>query len=415
MAIPLKHLFPGPPAARESRSAEFIRTINMIVSLEQLLEQLCSHVRELYGAETVFILLSEPITGRYSGRIARGSQVASLPRFSFGRMEPLARWLNVNKTTLDIRSDTEVVRYLAPAEREILELNGIALVVPLIALNRLSGMLLLTTPAPGAPLGRDEREVLGRVVAQVAPAIEHALIAEQQENSLRKILHADKLATVGELAAGAAHEIRNPLTSIRSTVQYLRRDVPPEKRQYVDGILEEVDRIDGIIKGLLSLSRSSDLRIGSFDLASLLATVLTLLEPEFRAHGVEVFQELSGSPEVIEGDAGQLRQVFVNVLMNALQATPAGGSVSVRLTKPSTGLLAVNITDTGCGIPEADLAKVFNPFFTTKENGTGLGLSISYGIVTRHGGEIEVQSRCVDPDRGTTVAIRLPRTWGKQP
>jgi signal transduction histidine kinase len=399
---------------RDDRTAEFLRSINMIVSLEQLLERFCAHILERSGAGSVYVLLFEPITERYTGRLTKGGREEQLSGFSFARTEPLVRWLNVNQVPLDIRGDRDIVRFLAQSERDELERNGIALVVPLIALNRLSGMLLLSAPPGAQPYGREEIDILARLASQAAPSIEHALIAEQQEDSLKRILHADKLAIVGELAAGAAHEIRNPLTSIRSTVQYLQRDVAPEKQAYVQGIIEEVDRIDGIIKGLLSLSRTSDLTMSTVDLGTLLTTTLTLLDPEFRKRGIIVRREFPETGSDMEGDAAQLKQVFLNILMNALQATDEGGSVSVRIGTALPGMLTVTITDSGSGIPEAQLSKVFNPFFTTKESGTGLGLSISYGIVTRHGGDIELKSRCSGPDQGTTVVIQLPRSWRRK-
>jgi signal transduction histidine kinase len=264
-----------------------------------------------------------------------------------------------------------------------------------------------------------EVEFLSRLASQTAIAIEHAVNAEYQEGRLKRVLQADKLATVGELAAGAAHEIRNPLTSIRSTIQWLKRDLPVEKHPMADGIIEEVDRIDGIIKGLLSLSRTSDLRLSSLDLQTLLGETLTLLEPECRSHDVIIQRDFAASPCTMLGDPSQLKQLFLNILLNAIQANSPGGTVNVAIRDRGTGPsaaqlpLEVAITDTGSGIPDEILSKVFDPFFTTKENGTGLGLSISYGIASKHGGEIEIESRCSGPQHGTTVAVRLPKS-GRQ-
>jgi signal transduction histidine kinase len=239
-----------------------------------------------------------------------------------------------------------------------------------------------------------------------------------QEDKLKKLFHADKLATVGELAAGAAHEIRNPLTSIRSTAQYIKKTLPEDKQPFVNGIIEEVDRIDQIIKGLLSFSRSSELHIENVNLDDILNQTLLLLDSEFRKHNIAVRKEFVSPPRQITADTAQLKQVFLNILLNSVQAMPTGGEIALTMTDTpqheehldKENFVCVTLTDTGPGIPEEDLPRVFDPFYTTKENGTGLGLSIAYGIVSKHGGEIEIASATEKPNTGTTVIIRLPKT-----
>jgi signal transduction histidine kinase len=237
-----------------------------------------------------------------------------------------------------------------------------------------------------------------------------------QEERLKKLFHADKLATVGELAAGAAHEIRNPLTSIRSTVQFLKKDLPPEKHGYVEGVIEEVDRIDGIIRGLLSLSKSSELHLSRVDLREALQQTLLLLDPELKRNRIAVNQEMRIGDPTVEADQAQVKQVFLNVLLNSVQSMPGGGTITVHLAdrpdgkrEESIDSVRVTLSDNGPGMPEETIRRVFDPFFTTKENGTGLGLSITYGIVHGHGGEIDIASKTDPSSHGTSVTIRLPR------
>ena len=400
----------------QAAALELLKSLNIIVGLDQLLDILGARLREILGAGTVYISLFDPITRRYAGVTARGPGAGRTALFGFFESSPLVRWLHVNQTLLNMRLDRGVVAFLPPEERTILESNGIALVVPLIALNRLTGILFLSEKENGSAFTRAEIDALTMLAGQAALALENAVMTQFQEERLKKLFHADKLATVGELAAGAAHEIRNPLTSIRSTVQFLKKSLPPGAHSTVDGVIEEVDRIDGIIRGLLSLSKSSDLQLAHVDLRDLLGQTLMLLDPEMKKRSITVRQETSSADPSVEADPARLKQVFLNVLLNSVQAMDGGGTITVAIADPrGTGRdeegdsVMITIADTGPGIPAEMMRRVFDPFFTTKPNGTGLGLSITYGIVHGHGGDIDIAGTTEGPGHGTTVTITLPR------
>jgi signal transduction histidine kinase len=400
----------------QASAVELLKSLNLIVGLDQLLEILCARLKEIFGAGTVTISLFDPITRRYAGMMARGSDAPNAALFGFFEFNPLVKWLNVNQSLLNVRTDRGVFDYLSPEEKLVLESHRVALVVPLIALNRLTGILFLSDREDGTAYSRAEIENLLMVAGQASLAVENAVMTQFQEERLKKLFHADKLATVGELAAGAAHEIRNPLTSIRSTVQFLKKDLPAEKHGYVDGVIEEVDRIDGIIKGLLSLSKSSELQLSRVDLREALQQTLLLLDPEMKRNGVAVKQEITIVDPTVEADQAQVKQVFLNVLLNSIQAMPQGGAITVHMAdrpdgkrEESLDSVRVTLSDTGPGIPEEAMRRVFDPFYTTKENGTGLGLSITYGIVQGHGGEIDIVSKTDPSSHGTSVTIRMPR------
>jgi signal transduction histidine kinase len=399
-----------------SEIEEFLRSVNLVVGLDQLLEILSAKLRDLSGAETVYITLYEPVTNRFTGVKAKGRSIDLLSSLRFSPSDKLVKWLTVNKDPLDLVHEHEVLRFLSSWERECLLKAEISVVFPLIAVNRLTGAAFLTRKANGSLYNQQEIETLMFLANHSALAIEHALLYQFQEDRLKKILHADKLATVGELAAGAAHEIRNPLTSIRSTTQFLKKDLPSERQPLVDGIIEEVDRIDHIIAGLLSLSKSTELRITRVDLRDIVHQTLFLLERELRGRRITVEEDIKLESTIIDGDAAQLKQLFLNILLNSIQAMPDGGKIFVGMTESAREgaqsaahpLLTITLADTGKGIPEGDLSRVFDPFFTTREEGTGLGLSISYSIVSKHGGEIHIASSTTGSECGTTVTIRLP-------
>jgi len=405
-----------PAAAFYNPLEEFLKSLNSIVGLDQLLDNFSAKLKELFDAAAVYIVLYEPITNRYVGKMAKGANPELVTSLNFSRSDNLVKWLTVNRCALDVTNNDEVIRFLSRQEQELLQSTNIVLAVPLIVLNRLTGAIFLGARTNGNGYSPADMEMLSTLANQSALAIEHALMYQFQEDRLRKIFHADKLATVGELAAGAAHEIRNPLTSVRSTIQYLQKDLPEDKKQLVDGIIGEVDRIDQVIRGLLSFSKASELHMTPVDIQDVLDQTLLLLDSELRNRGIDVRRNSATTDMQITGDAANLKQLFLNILLNSIQAMPDGGIITITASdQPTSGdggrrknVVCIEIADTGHGIPEVDLPKVFDPFFTTKESGTGLGLSISYGIVSRHDGEIEIRSRTNGGERGTTVAIRLP-------
>ncbi|CAG1065340.1 nitrogen regulation protein NR(II) [Geobacter sp.] len=228
------------------------------------------------------------------------------------------------------------------------------------------------------------------------------------EEQLRR---AERLSALGELSAMLAHEIRNPLGSIRGTAEILRDDFRPghPKYEFLEILLKETDRLNRVVEDFLRLSRPIDGERKTCDLAAELRELVTLLGSDAAARGVRISLEVDEIPPVT-GDREKLRQAFLNLLLNGIQATGAGGTVAVRgAVLPRRGdeppFVELAFTDTGVGIPGESLGKIFTPFFTTKEGGTGLGLAITQRIVEGHGGIVTVES---EPGQGTTFRVRLP-------
>lgn len=228
------------------------------------------------------------------------------------------------------------------------------------------------------------------------------LVRTQEE-----LVQAAKLADIGILASGVAHEINNPLAIIRGNAELLQMDIPPDdpSREEVDTIAQQVVRMERIVGGLLQFARQERKRLGRVDINRVLGEILRQVGHQVPLEGIAVRQELAPSLPEVQGDEEQLRQVFTNLILNAVQSMPTGGDLTVATEKTEDAGLRVEVRDTGRGIPAADLEKIFNPFFTTRPEGTGLGLSVSYGIVKEHHGTIEVTSRV---DSGTTFRVLLP-------
>jgi two-component system NtrC family sensor kinase len=227
---------------------------------------------------------------------------------------------------------------------------------------------------------------------------------KERERLEKQVFEAEKLASIGQLAAGVAHEINNPLTSVTLITEQLMREVKDEKIQRKLRVIErQVEGAARIARSLLNFARQVTPEIGDVDINSLLAGVLE--ELSIQMEGITLKKDFGELP-LIKGDEIQLKQVFTNVILNAIQAIDDKGEISVS-TRARDGEVVIKISDTGRGIPKEYLSRIFEPFFTTKElgKGTGLGLAIAHGIVERHGGKIEVES---EPGKGTSFTITLP-------
>lgn len=223
-----------------------------------------------------------------------------------------------------------------------------------------------------------------------------------------KVARGERLASLGRLAAGMAHEIRNPLSSIRGLAQYFvkRFSGQPEEQGYASVMVKEVDRMNRVISELLDFARPKEPRRESCALGTIAEQALKLLEQDLKIRKIVVTKNEEAGLLPVLADRDQISQVFINLLLNAMESMAEGGEIRIDLRKSdSPPVVEILIADTGSGIPEEDLSKIFEPFFSRKRKGTGLGLAIVHQIVTGHRGEIGVESR---PSEGTTFRIRLP-------
>ncbi|NNC09430.1 GAF domain-containing protein, partial [Corallococcus exiguus] len=280
--------------------------------------------------------------------------------------------------------------------------------VPLMGNDRVIGFLNLWDERVPEAYASDEIALILEVSERMATVLENSKLYE-------KIRERDRLAALGEMAAGLAHEIRNPLGAIKGAAQCLDpRKLTGEDGEFLDVIVEEVNRLNGVVTAFLDYSRPLKQNFGPTDLNEVVTRTMRLIQndmPPTAGLAVELDLRLPRS----EGDAEQLKQVLINLVQNAVQALgPQPGRITVRTEKPerfgdlrSAGgeFVEVRVSDDGPGIPADQQTHIFVPFFTTKQKGTGLGLAICQRIVKNHGGSISVQSKMGE---GTTFIIRLP-------
>ncbi len=223
-----------------------------------------------------------------------------------------------------------------------------------------------------------------------------------------QLVQNDKLTSMGLLAAGVAHEVNTPLAVISSYSQLLRKQlgVGDEREKLMDKIIKQTFRASEIVNNLLSFSRTNATDLVELDVHQVIADTLSLLEHQLKNAGITVEREFAADTPIAFGNAGKLQQVFLNLFLNSKAAMAGGGTLRIR-TATSSAKLSVWIEDTGVGISQEHLNKIYDPFFTTKKigEGTGLGLSVSYGIIQEHGGNISVES---EPGQGTTFRLELP-------
>jgi two-component system NtrC family sensor kinase len=232
-----------------------------------------------------------------------------------------------------------------------------------------------------------------------------------------RLVQSEKLSSLGRLAASVAHEINNPLAGILTYAKLLIRtleDPAGDERARADAVKQlrlvqrETERCTAIVRNMLDFARERPLTLADIGVNAVVDEALMLVANQAKLQDVTLEKCLGDLPPV-HADAGQLRQAFINIIINACDAMAGGGRLTVVTRVDARGMAEVRVSDTGCGIPPEHLAKVLDPFFTTKEKGTGLGLSVVYGIVERHGGKVDIQS---EVGKGTTVTIRLPSVSG---
>jgi len=314
-------------------------------------------------------------------------------------------------------------RFFSDFDRESGFATRSILCVPLQAKGQTIGAVEAMNKKIG-PFDEEDLRLLTSLAAPAATAIENAQLYEELRQGMRRLeetqaqlVQSARLAAVGELAAGVAHEINNPLTSIIGFTHLLLEDVSADDQMHHD--LETIDREAArarqIVRGLLDFARTGAPVLAPVDLNVLVEEAVVLVYTRSVRTIVSLVKDLSPLPMLML-DTNQIKQVLVNLLNNAIQAMPDGGrlAVTTRLVEREIDssprpMAAVYVSDSGVGISPENLERIFDPFFTTKEvgQGTGLGLSVSYGIVEKHNGKIEVESV---PGMGSTFVVLLPLT-----
>ena len=301
---------------------------------------------------------------------------------------------------------------------EVLSLKEPFVAVPMFAKGKVVGAILVNNYLSGRHFDERDLKLLGMLANLAGLALETARLYHNLESANKelaqmrnRLLEADKLAALGEIAAGVAHEIRNPLVSIGGFTRRIRKKVGDDSpiTAYLDVIIEEVSRLERTLNEMLDFSSDARGHFEEHDLNEIIDQSLDLLERELAENNVEVVRELGKGLPPVYCDDRQIKHVFLNLVLNAVQAMgPEHGRLTMRtfsVMREGKQFVAGEVSDTGGGIPMEVVHNIFNPFFTTKDAGSGLGLSIVHKIVTRHFGQVEVHNR---GDEGASFLVTLP-------
>lgn len=309
----------------------------------------------------------------------------------------------------------------------LIPLPLLSLVVLLLLLGFVVFVIGENVVRPLARITRESEAVASGLFQRITPYGRegneiHAMVStinrmmDELEKRQEQLIQSRKIASIGTLTAGIAHEINNPLNNISLILESMLESGdaadPEEREKLLQDAVDQTDRASEIVKNLLEFSRVSRPRIENVDLEELVDKTARLVKNELKLHQIEFHKEVRDSLPTLQLDRGGLQQVLLNLMMNSIQATPPGGHLTVALGKAEDrDEVRLDVIDTGVGIPKENLIRIFDPFFTTKKEGvgTGLGLSVSYNIVNKNGGRMEVDS---EVGKGTRFSIFFPLPGG---
>ncbi len=398
------------PYLRELNQRLVYRMVRQIEELQSLNAHVVRHASQLEA-------LHAAVQGVTSAQDVRTMLERLLP--------DLARAIGATVLTVDLVEPADLQLSVQNPERKVPtasaanaddeERREVEWAFPLVVQQRDIGLMTARTLA-SADTKADDEQVLKIVASQIAIAVENARLYEgvtrkmvELRETQAQLIQAAKLAAIGEMAAQVAHEINNPLTSVLGFASLLVEQLPPDSSLHADAglIMTEASRARDIVRDLLDFSRQRPFFPQTTGLNGVLHQAVGLVRLQ-GVMSVTIDEQYAEDLPPIEVDPARMKQVFLNIINNAVQAMPGGGSLTVR-TRASADEVSVVFADTGPGIAPEHLERIFEPFFTTKSevNGTGLGLAVSAGIIRQHGGTIDVVS---EPGKGSTFTIRLPRT-----
>ena len=380
--------------------------VHSITSVDEVLELVVWKTTDVLDGKGAILRILNLETGEADLFASYGLGEKYLSKDPVSSRKMITDLCRLNKVVIieNIATDSRVKN-----KKELKE-DGIQMIldVPLILRTDMLGIIRIYFSEPREFLD-EELSFVGAVAETCACAIDKATMIEEQKSQYDQLaLHTEKLSALGRMAAGIAHEINNPLAGILLFSSRIRKKVTEEGpiKEGLDVIIQETQRCKGIIQDLLEFSRDKEPEKAEANINDIIEKALGILENEFRIHHISVERDLSGEMPSILLDVNLMQQVFVNLLINAVEAIQENGVITIQsYVNSNRKSVGVGVADTGSGIPPDDMAKIFEPFFSSKKNGTGLGLAVSYGIVQKHRGTIQVSSRLGE---GSRFTVEIP-------
>jgi two-component system NtrC family sensor kinase len=396
------------------------RALTSSLELKQVLATIIQEIQELLTADRAAVLLRDATSDDLVFAAAAGENSEKLIGTRMSISHGIAGWVARERQSALVQEAYQDPRFWGAADARTGYLTRSIVAVPIKYRGAVWGVIEAINKRDGV-FGERDREMLEALAASAAIALENARLyqAEREQThrlkeSQTRLIHAEKMSALGRLAASLTHEINNPLQALRSGLTLIQAEVtegadPVEVVRDLQLIDQEVKRISDLMLRLREFSRPVRLETRPIDLHALLETILNLTGKQMQRHQIQARVERDPNLPVMMASSDQLTQVFMNLVLNAIDAMPGGGlltiSTAAERSPADFPTVRVAVTDTGVGIAPDVLPRVFEPFYTTKKDGTGLGLAISFEIVKSLGGEITVASQ---PGAGTTFTVVLP-------
>jgi len=356
---------------------ELEQSINSIFGVQPLVDYIQKTVSKVLFLDCVSLSIFDIREGKIKFR------ATTLPELPL--MDSIVRKMEQDRSRLLRLEDVKE----KDVQTEIKNLNAI-FIIPVRHKGTLMGIFSFKAKPPRRPILTQELEMLQSLAAQTAMSVSSALLMEEKLELERAMARKERLASIGQMAATLAHEIKNPLSSIKSITQSLEEQIlDPEIKQDLGVVVHEVDRLNHSVNQLLSFARSSSQDIGDVPLVATMEHVIRILQNECKAQNVTIQHRYNGNIPDVFGSSFGLQDIFLNLLLNALQAMPSGGEIDVTY-QVRGNLVEVVISDSGPGILPDLISRIFDPFFTTKQKGTGLGLAVVKQKLVEFGADIEV-------------------------
>lgn len=392
---------------------EISRHLSSMLDTKSLIDAILLTCLGQMGVESAIILLTDKESEYLADPHSKGISADGLGNLKVKYDSPLVKtFIESGKpyTSNELYSHLEDNQELVVSLEEL----EIELAAPMLMKNRLLGILLLPGKISGADFYENDLEFLSLLMNQLSVALENARLYERErqineelQRTQKLLVETEKMAALGKLSASIAHEVNNPLGIISNYLQILAsRNIPDDVyANYIKILKEEVFRIAGIVRQLLNFYRPHQEQIADIDLKRVIAETLTLISTQLTNAMIEVHTDIADNLPIIRGSDEKLKQVFLNILMNAKDVIQDRGEIVIAVKVVGSNV-QIDISDNGGGIDDEDISKVFEPFYTTKiEKGTGLGLSVCYGIIQWHHGRIIVYN---NDKGGATFQISLP-------
>jgi len=380
--------------------------INSTIELDKLLSLVVDTIDNIFHLDKIFLMLYDEHKQVYKIRYSRNIEKELINTLEVDNNDLTVRWLTKNKRIFNF--DYIGAGYNIEGNSK-LKTAGTVLSVPLIVSDTMIGILNLGKKLSEELFNNEDLELFQTIGNQSAVAIENAILYSEKRELEKNIYRIDKLVSLGILASSIAHEIKNPIQYLKTSTQTLKMkfDDPAFREKFSSLVPKELDRITSKIDELLNFTKLSRTKFNMVNIKDILENITELMSREMYKHNITIRKNYVDKLPIIIGDEDQLKQVFINIIMNAIDAMPDGGEIFLD-TKLENNFVIISIKDTGCGIPKENMDKIFNIFFTTKQNGTGLGLPITKKIITDHSGNIEIESPPKDAEKGTNFIVKLP-------